>query len=75
MNIKGICETGPTVYRPYPRRHRLLSYFKILSVDPAGVRTCDLPHDSPMSHRFEPSVHGDLSAQLQYNGELYSNMF
>ena len=37
------------------RRHFLLSYFKILSVDPAGVRTRDLPHDSPtlnqLSHR------------------------
>ena len=20
MNIEGICETGPTVYSPYPRR-------------------------------------------------------
>ena len=53
MNIEDICEKGPTVYSPYPRRleslnhlqmklqgqHFLLSYFKILSVDPAGVRT------------------------------------
>ena len=57
MNIEEISETGPTVYSPYPRRlgksnhlqmklqrqHFLLSYFKILSVDPAGVRTRDLP--------------------------------
>ena len=37
------------------RQHFLLSYFKILSVDPAGVRTRDLPRDSTMlnqlSHR------------------------
>ena len=45
------CETGPTIYRPYPRRiesltilqmslqrqHFLLSYLKTLSVGPAGV--------------------------------------
>ena len=69
MNIKNICETGPTVLSPCPRRleslthlqmklqrqHFLLSYFKILSVDPVGVQTCDLPCDSTMlnqlSHR------------------------
>ena len=37
------------------RQHFLLSYFKILSVDRAGVRTRDLPRDSPtfnqLSHR------------------------
>ena len=51
MNMEGIYETGPTVYRLYPRRleslticgfylqrqHFLLSYFKTLSVGPAGV--------------------------------------
>ena len=42
------CETGPTVYRPYPRKsnrlqmllqrqHFLLSYLKTRSVGPAGV--------------------------------------
>ena len=45
------CETGPTIYRPYPRRlesltvlqmllqrqHFFLSYLKTLSVGPAGV--------------------------------------
>ena len=45
-------ETGPTVFRPYPRRlesqmslqgqHFLLSYLKTLGVGPAGVWTCDL---------------------------------
>ena len=62
MNIEDICETGPTVYSPYPRRlerrHFLLSYFKILSVDPAGVRARHLPRDSPtlnqLSHRCAP---------------------
>ena len=50
MNMEGICETGPTVYIPYPRRLKfnhlqlllqsqlfLLSYFKTLSVGPSGV--------------------------------------
>ena len=53
------CETGPTVFLPYPRRlesltikfvdmslqtqHFLLSYLMTLSVGPAGIRTCDLP--------------------------------
>ena len=62
------------VYSPYPektwnsnhlqmkfqRQHFLLSYFKILSVVPAGVRTRNLPHDSPMlnllSHRCPVSI-------------------
>ena len=60
MNMVDICETGPTVYSPYPRRLEsltfLLSYFKILSVDPAGVRTRHVPRDIPMlnqlSYRF-----------------------
>ena len=29
------------------RQHFLLSYLKTLSVGPAGVWTCDLPHTSP----------------------------
>ena len=56
------CETGPTVFRPHPRRlesltssqmslqreHFLLIYLKILSVGPAGV-TRDLPRTGALS--------------------------
>ena len=62
MNIEDICETGPTVYSCYPRKSNclrmklqrqyfLLSYFKVLSVDPAGVRTRDSPALNQLSHR------------------------
>ena len=38
MNMEGICETGPTVYRPYPRRlesrdHRRLSMSKTKALE------------------------------------------
>ena len=44
--MNKVCETGPPVYRPYPRRlesliicrcHYKGSYLKSLSVGPAGV--------------------------------------
>ena len=38
-------------------QHFLPSYFKILSVDPAVVRTRDNPHDSPMP---KPPVRGAI---------------
>ena len=77
MNTENICETGPTVYSPYPRRlkksnylqmnlqrqHSLLNYFKILSVDPAGDRTRNHPHDSPMVNRLS---HRCAVAHLSY---------
>ena len=60
---RKLCETGPTGFRPYPRRleltksnrlqmslqrqHFLLNYLKTLSVGPAGVWTRDLPLSRP----------------------------
>ena len=60
------CETGPTVYRPYPRRLESLTIyrcyykgstfssviFKTLSVGPAGVWTRNLPHGSPVLYQL-----------------------
>ena len=44
------------------RQHFLLSYLKTLSVGPAGVRTYDLPHSSPVLNQL--SQPGDLANNL-----------
>ena len=41
------------------RQHFLLSYLKTLSVGPAGVRTHDLPHGSPVLNQLSQPVGGD----------------
>ena len=38
------------------RQHFLLSYLKTLSVGPAGVRTHDLPHGSPVLNQLSQPV-------------------
>ena len=38
------------------RQHFLLSYLKTLSVGPAGIRTHDLPHDSPVLNQLSQPV-------------------
>jgi len=64
------CETGPPVYRPYPRRLEslticrwnykgstfLLSYLKILSVGPVGVLNSRPPASQPSAQPSEPPV-------------------
>ena len=40
------------------RQHFLLSYLKTLSVGPAGVRTHDLPHGSPVLNQLSQPVGG-----------------
>jgi len=69
INMEGICETGPTVYRPYPRRLEslticwfnykgtLLSYFKTLSVGPAGVELAT-SHMTARCSTTDPPVRG-----------------
>ena len=51
------CETGPTVYRPYPRGLESLTicrchYKGSRSVGPVEVWTCDLPHGSPVLYQL-----------------------
>ena len=66
------CETGPPVYRPYPRRLEslticrwnykgstfLLSYFKTLSVGPVRVSNSRPPTPQPGAQPSEPPVRG-----------------
>ena len=72
--MEGICETGPTVYRPYPRSlaicgfnykgstfYFLLSYFKTLSVGPAGVELTTF-RVQPDVQPTEPAVRGESMA-------------
>ena len=74
------CETGPPVYRPYPRRLEslticrwnykgstfLLSYLKTLSVGPVGVSNSRPPASQPSAQPSEPPVRGDLSMACYY---------
>ena len=64
--MNKVCETGPPVYRPYPRRLESLIVcrchykdstfssviFKTLSVAPARIRTRDLPLSRPALFQF-----------------------
>ena len=47
------------------RQHFLLSYLKTLSVGPAGVRTHDLPHGSPVLNQLSQPV-----SRLNWNLEM-----
>ena len=65
INMEGICETGPTVYRPYPRRLESLTicgfnykgsaFYSVILRPWVLVQpelTHDLPHDSLMFHHW-----------------------
>ena len=72
------CETGPPVYRPFPRRLEsltlcrwnykgstfLLSYFKTLSFGPVGVLNSRPPTSQPGAQPSEPPVH----PEAEYGG-------
>ena len=45
------------------RQHFLLSYLKTLSVGPAGVRTHDLPHGSPVLNQLSQPVGRSVNAE------------
>ena len=45
----------------YGLSHFLLSYLKTLSVGPAGVRTHDLPHGSPVLNQLSQPVGGSTN--------------
>ena len=79
------CETGPPVYRPFPRRLEsltlcrwnnkgstfLLSYFKTLTVGPVGVSNSRPPTSQPGAQPSEPPVRGFDSppASLSFKGQ------
>ena len=48
------------------RQHFLLSYLKTLSVGPAGVRTHDLPHGSPVLNQLSQPVGGISKTYLSH---------
>ena len=48
------------------RQHFLLSYLKILSVGPAGVRTHDLPHGNPVLNQLSQPVGGHIGYVIDY---------
>ena len=52
------------------RQHFLLSHLKTLSVGPAGVRTHDLPHGSPVLNQLSQPVGGNNPDDLLNRLEL-----
>ena len=78
--MKNVCETGPLVYRPYPRRlesliicrchyrqHFLLSYFKTQSVGPAGIRIYNFLLSTPALSQLSLTGGGVDVLELCFN--------
>ena len=51
------------------RQHFLLSYFKTLSVGPAGIRTHDLPLSRPALSQLSKPGGGDQSADAVHGDD------
>ena len=69
MNMEGVCETGPTVYSPYPRRLESLTFAGVIikaSLPPqlfldsecwsGRSRTHNLPHGSLVLNQLSTSL-------------------
>ena len=84
--MKYICETGPTVYSPYPRRlesltillqrqHFLLSYFKTLSEWSGRSRTPDLPDGDPVLNQLKPLLTAQQEIIIMHLYSAYTGRF
>ena len=82
MIMEVICETGPTAYRPYPRRLESLTISDVISTKAAlspqlfkdpecwsgRSRTHDLPHGSPVLNQLSHQF--ESRSRLDFSGSF-----